>query len=128
MATGLYAMVAASGPSARPMVMLLVFVLGFLLMLFMTTIHVVRYAGIAGYGIMSKLLFVLLAWMAVSCSWTFLVWATDPNYPEQVVPGRTLLFLHAFLTYVGNLWLLWHLSLARGSASQSESLSSRPFC
>jgi hypothetical protein len=113
MATALYAAAETSGPSAWPMLMLLVFVLGFLLMLSLTTVHVVRYAGMAGYGLVSKLLFIVLTWLGVGCSWTFLFWATDPNYPEQLMPGRVLFTLHGLVTYIGNLWLLWHISLGQ---------------
>lgn len=36
-------------------------------------------------------------------------WATDPNYPHMLVPGRVLFIMHSLLLYGGNLWLLWQI-------------------
>ncbi|HLZ33857.1 MAG TPA: hypothetical protein VKP13_07560 [Nitrospira sp.] len=60
----------------------------------------------AGYGFRSKAFIVLLSWVVVGISWTFLFWATDANYPEQLLPGRILFTLHSGLLYAANLWLL----------------------
>lgn len=60
-------------------------------------------------------LFLLLAWVVTGLSWTFLVMATDPNYPEQLFTGRLLFTRHSILLYAGNLWMLW--VLRAGAAS-----------
>ena len=107
--TAYYAYSEPSGPSAGPMLMLMVFSLGFVIMLIVTSVNVALWAGTAGYGFMTRAFFVLLTWVVVGVSWTFLFWATDPNYPEQLLPGRILFTLHSLLLYAGNLWLLWQI-------------------
>ncbi len=107
--TSLYTCMEPSGPSAGPMLMLMVFFLAFIIMLVVTSVDIAWWAGTAGYGLVSKAFFVLLTWVAVGLLWTFLFWATDPNYPGQLLPGRILFTGHSLLLYGGNLWLLWRI-------------------
>ena len=107
--TGVYACLEPSGPSAGPMLMLMVFVFAFAAMLVVTSIDVGLFARTPGSGFMSVTLSVLMAWIAVGLSWTFLFWATDPNYPHMLLPGRVLFIAHSIILYGGNLWLLWQI-------------------
>lgn len=111
MGTGVYACLDPSGPGAGPMLMLMVFILAFAGILVVTSVDVVLLARGAGYGFISMAISILLAWIAVGLSWTFLFWATDPNYPEMLLPGRALFILHSLLMYGGNLWLIWQIRL-----------------
>ncbi len=106
MVTAFYACVDPAGPGAGPMLMLMVFFLGFSIMLVMSTVDVWMWAGTAGYGVPLKAVLVIVTWIVVSTSWTWLFWATDPNYPEKLVPGRVLFTAHSVLLYAANLWLL----------------------
>lgn len=72
----------------------------------MTTVDLWLWARASGRGILMTGLFMLLAWIVIGLSWTFLFMATDPNYPEQLFKGRVLLALHSILLYAGNLWML----------------------
>lgn len=107
--TGVYACLEPSGPGAGPMLMLMVFVLSFSVMLVMTSIDVGWFARMAGSGFVTIAFFVLMAWVAIGLSWTFLFWATDPNYPHLLLPGRILFIAHSISLYAGNWWLLWHI-------------------
>ena len=51
-------------------------------------------------------LLIVMTCIGVGLSWTFLFWATDPNYPHMLLPGRVLFLLHSSMLYGGNLWLL----------------------
>ena len=109
LATGLYACVEPSGPGAGPMLMLMVFCVALAALLIITSVDVAWFARVAGSGVMAIGLFVVMSWVGVSFSWTFLFWATDPNYPHMLWPGRVLFFTHSVLLYAANLWLLWHM-------------------
>jgi hypothetical protein len=107
--TGVYACLDPEGPSAGPMLMLMVFVVAFCVMLIVTSIDVGLFFRAAGSGTVTISFFVLVSWIGVVLLWTFLFWATDPNYPHLLVPGRVLFLTHSFLLYGGNLWLLWQI-------------------
>lgn len=107
--TGVYACFEPSGPGAGPMLMLMVFVLAFSAMLVVTSVDVGLFARAAGSGFMLISLLIIVTWIGVGLSWTFLFWATDPNYPDMLLPGRMLFILHSIMLYGGNLWLLWQL-------------------
>lgn len=106
MGTAVYACIEPSGPSAGPMLMLLVFILAFAGMFVMTSVDVALLVRALGYGFMSSIFAVLLAWIILGLSWTFLFWATDPNDPPMLIPGRALFIGHSLLLYAGNLWVL----------------------
>jgi hypothetical protein len=112
MGTAYYACQDPSGPSATPMLMLMVFFVAFVIMAIGTTIDVALWAGTAGYGPGVTIVFVAAAWVALGLLWTFLFWASDPNYPDRLLPGRLLFTLHSMLIYAGNLWILWQLRAA----------------
>jgi hypothetical protein len=107
--TGVYAGLEPSGPSAGPMLMLMVFVLAFAAMLVVTSVDAGLFARTAGSGFMTIAFSVLMAWIAVALSWTFLFWARDPNYPHLLLPGRPLFIAHSIILYAANLWLLWQI-------------------
>ena len=107
--TGVYACLTPEGPSAGPMIMLMVFFLAFCMMLVVTSVDLGLFLRTVGSGVVTISLFLLAAWIAVGLSWTFLFWATDPNYPHMLVPGRVLFIAHSLLLYGGNLWLLWQI-------------------
>jgi hypothetical protein len=109
MGTAIYACQVPSGPGAGPFIMLGVFFVAFVMLTIVSTVDVAWWAGASGSGLRAKILFVLATWVAVGLLWPFLFWATDPNYPERLLPGRLLFTLHALLLYAGNLWLLWRL-------------------
>ncbi len=109
--TGVYACLEPEGPGAGPMLMLMVFFLAFAAMLVMTSVNVGLFAKVKGSGVMTVGLFILVSWIAVGLSWTFLFWATDPNYPHMLFPGRALFFAHSITLYIGNLWLLRQIGL-----------------
>jgi hypothetical protein len=102
----IYAWRSPEGPGAGGILMTLAFFLAWSLMLAFCTVDVVRwsFARQDGWGIRIGL--VLLAWIAVGVLWTFLFWATDPNYPEKLLPGRILFAAHSIALYFGNLWML----------------------
>jgi hypothetical protein len=104
--TGVYACLDPVGPGAGPMLMLMVFVLAFAAMVIVTSVDVAVFAKGSGSGYVSLALYLLVTWIVVGISWTFLFWATDPNYPEMLLPGRTLFIAHSILLYGFNLWLL----------------------
>jgi hypothetical protein len=54
-------------------------------------------------------LFLVVTWIVVGLSWTFLFWATDPNYPHLLLPGRVFFIAHTIMLYAANLWLLWQI-------------------
>ena len=65
------------------------------------------WAGAAGYSFWVRLLLVPATWALLGLLWTFLIWATDPNYPQRLLPGRILFFAHSSVVYAVNLWCLW---------------------
>ena len=107
--TGIYACLEPEGPGAGPMLMLMVFLVAFCLMLVVTLVDIGLFARRSGLGFAATALFVLINAVVVGISWTFLFWATDPNYPQMLVPGRVLFITHSLLLYGGNLWLLWQI-------------------
>lgn len=106
MGTALYVWQDPAGPSAGPMIMLTVFFFAFVVLAVISTIDVAWWAKAAGCGLMTITLFVLLTWGALALLWTFLFWASDPNYPDRLLPGRLLFLVHSIGLYAGNLWLL----------------------
>lgn len=106
MGTAYYACLDSSGPSGAPFLMFMLYAYAFLLLAVMSTVDIWLWARASGHGIPMTGLFMLLAWIVLSLSWTFLFWATDPNYPERLMMGRVLFTLHSILLYVGNLWML----------------------
>jgi hypothetical protein len=107
MGTAYYACLDSSGPGGAPFLMFMLYAYAFLLLAVMSTVDVWLWARASGHGIPMTGLFILLAWIVLSLSWTFLFWATDPNYPERLLKGRVLFTLHSILLYAGNLWMLW---------------------
>ena len=102
----IYAWRSPEGPGAGGILMTLVFFLAWSLMLVFCTVDVVRWSFARDDGWGMRIGFVLLAWIAVGLLWTFLFWATDPNYPEKLLPGRILFTAHSIALYFGNLWML----------------------
>jgi len=109
MGTGVYACQESTGPSGGPFIMLILFFLAFTFLAIASPINAVLWAGSANYALWVKILLVPATWALLALLWTFLFWATDPNYPERLLPGRVLFFLHSILTYAANLWMLWRL-------------------
>ena len=107
--TGVYACLEPEGPGAGPMLMLMVFVLAFAAMAIITSVDVMLFEKARGRGVMTIALCLLVTWIALGFSWTFLFWATDPNYPHMLLPGRMLFIAHSIILYGGNLWLLWQI-------------------
>ena len=107
--TGVYACLEPEGPGAGPMLMLMIFFVAFCVMLVVTSVDIGLFARRAGSGLLAPAVFVVITWVGVGLSWTFLFWATDPNYPHMLVPGRVLFIMHSLLLYGGNLWLLWQI-------------------
>lgn len=107
MGTAYYACLDSSGPGGAPFLMFMLYAYAFLLLAVMSTVDVWLWARASGHGIPMTGLFMLLAWIVIGLSWTFLFWATDPNYPERLLMGRLLFTLHSILLYAGNLWMLW---------------------
>jgi len=107
--TGVYVCLEPEGPGAGPMLMLMVFVLAFAAMVVMTSIDVGLFAKARGRGWMTIALCLPVTWISLGFSWTFLFWATDPNYPHLLIPGRALFITHSVILYGGNLWLLWQI-------------------
>ena len=107
--TGVYACLEPEGPGAGPMLMLMVFFAAFCVMLVVTSVDIGLFARRAGSGFVAIALFVVITWIGVGLSWPFLFWATDPNYPHMLLPGRVLFIMHSLLLYGGNLWLLWQI-------------------
>lgn len=86
--------------------MLMVFFLEFSIMLIISTVDVWMWAATAGYGVLIKAAIVVLLWIVAGLLWTWLFWATDPNYPDRLVPGRIIFVMQSRLLYWGNLWFL----------------------
>ena len=107
--TGVYACLEPEGPGAGPMLMLMVFVLAFAAMVVITSVDVVLFAKGRGRGVMTIALCLFVTWIALGFSWTFLFWATDPNYPHMLLPGRVLFIAHSIILCGGNFWLLWQI-------------------
>jgi hypothetical protein len=107
--TGVYACLEPEGPGAGPMLMLMVFALAFVTILVVTSVDVGLFARSTGFGLMMSAVFLVATWMVVGLSWTFLFWATDPNYPHLLLPGRVLFIAHTIMLYAANLWLLWRI-------------------
>lgn len=113
MGTAVYACLDSDGPGAGPILMLMVFFLGFSIMLIISTVDVWMWAGTAGYGVPIKAAIVVLSWIVVGLLWTWLFWATDPNYPDRLVPGRIIFAMQSLLVYGSNLWFLSRIRGAR---------------
>lgn len=96
-----------TGPGAGPMLVYLVFALAFVVLLFLTPLNATRWAAATGRPRWLNLFIVPGGIILVWYLWTFVVWGTDPNYPERLPRGRILLPLHALLVYVVNLYFLW---------------------
>ena len=94
------------GPGGGAFLMFIAYFLAWVLLLFITTVDVLLWCAATQRGWGQRLLFVLLAWIAISLLWTLLFRATDPNYPERLIPGRILFGLHSTALYVANLWML----------------------
>ncbi|NOS78509.1 MAG: hypothetical protein HOP35_11245 [Nitrospira sp.] len=120
MGTAYYACLDSSGPSGAPFLMFMLYAYAFLLLAVMSTVDIWLWARASGHGILMTGLFVLLAWIVIGLSWTFLFMATDPNYPEQLFTGRVLFTLHSILLYAGNLWMLWVLRTGRASSGATH--------
>ena len=86
--------------------MFMVFCAGWFIMLVLSTGDVVLWSFARDYGWGMRIGFVLLAWIAVGLLWTFLFMATDPNYPEKLLPGRALFTALCVALYAANLWML----------------------
>lgn len=110
--TGVYACQDPAGPSGGPFIMMILFFLAFVFFAIASPINVVLWAGSTGYSLWARILLVPATWALLALLWTFLFWATDPNYPGRLLPGRVLYFLHSALVYAANLWLLWRLRAA----------------
>lgn len=106
MGTAVYACLDSDGPGAGPILMLMVFFLEFSIMLIISTVDVWMWAATAGYGVLIKAAIVVLLWIVAGLLWTWLFWATDPNYPDRLVPGRIIFVMQSRLLYWGNLWFL----------------------
>ena len=115
MGTAYYACLDSSGPSGAPFLMFMLYAYAFLLLAVMSTVNLWLWARASGHGILMTGLFMLLAWIVLSLSWTFLFMATDPNYPERLFMGRVLFTLHSILLYAGNLRMLWVLRTGKAS-------------
>jgi hypothetical protein len=101
----LYAWRDPKGPGAG-ILMFMVFCLAWLMMLIFSTVDVLRWSFARDDGWGLRIGFIVLAWIAVGLLWTLLFWATDPNYPEKLLPGRILFTAHCVALYFGNLWML----------------------
>ena len=101
----IYAWRDPKGPGSG-ILMFMVFCLAWFLMLVFSTVDVVRWSLATQDGWGMRMLFVLFGWIAVGLLWTFLFWATDPNYPEKLLPGRILFTAHSVALYFANLWML----------------------
>lgn len=102
----IYAWRDPKGPGGGAILMFMAFCLAWFLMLVFSTVDVVRWSLATQDGWGMRVLFVVLGWIAVGLLWTFLFMATDPNYPEKLLPGRILFTAHCVALYVGNLWML----------------------
>lgn len=80
----------------------------------LSTVDVFQWARASGYGLGLSAVLVLLAWIVIGFSWMFLVWATDPNYPERLLTGRLLFAVDSILLYGANVWMLWSMRRASG--------------
>jgi hypothetical protein len=107
MGTGVYACQDPSGPSAAPLMVMSLFFLAFVLLAVASPVNCVLWAAAAGYALWTRILLVPVTWAVLGLLWLFLVWASDPNYPQRLVPGRILFFSHSVLIYAANLWWLW---------------------
>lgn len=120
MGTAYYACLDSSGPSGAPFLMFILYAYAFVILAVMSTVDLWLWARASGHGILMTGLFLLLAWIVTGLSWTFLVMATDPNYPEQLFTGRLLFTLHSILLYAGNLWMLWVLRAGAASSGATH--------
>ena len=106
--TGIYACQSSDGPaSGAPFIMLMLFFLVFMFLAAASPVNLLLWASRAGLSVWMMILLVPVSWLLLAPLWTFLFWATDPNYPGWLVPGRVLFFAYSLLIYGANLWLLW---------------------
>ena len=101
----LHAWSGAKGTGAG-ILMFMVFCIAWFMMLVLSTGDVVLWSLARDDGWGMRIGFVLLAWIAVGLLWTFLFMATDPNYPQKLLPGRILFTAHCVALYAANLWML----------------------
>lgn len=104
-----YAMQDPAGPSATPFLMMGLFFIAFGIFVVLSPIDAWLWATAQGYSVLAKIFLVPATWVLLAFLWTFLFWATDPNYPEKLLPGRILFPLYSLLIYAANLWLLWRI-------------------
>ena len=97
------------GPSGAAFILYILYFYAFAVVVVITTVDVAWWARTVGYGFMATGGLVILAWIILGLSWKFIFMASDPNYPERLLPGRILFTLHSVLLYLGNLWLLWRI-------------------
>lgn len=102
-----YSAFGPAGPGAGPMLVYLAFALAFVVLLFLTPLNATRWTAATGRPRWLNLFIVPGAIVMVWYLWTFVVWGTDPNYPQRLSRGRILLPLHAALVYAVNLYFLW---------------------
>ena len=117
MGTGVYACQEPTGPSGVPFIVMSFFFLAFMFLVVASPINVVLWAGAAGYPFWVRLLLVPVTWALPGLLWTFLIRATDPNYPQRLVPGRILFFAHSILVYAANLWWLWRVQVVSAAST-----------
>ena len=101
-----YAWIDPKGPGGGAFLMFIAFCLAWLLMLAISTVDILLWSSARKHGWKWRLVLVPVAWTAVGLLWTFLFWATDPNYPEMLLPGRLLLSGHVAALYLVNLGAL----------------------
>ncbi len=97
------------GPSGADFMMYILYFYAFAVLVVITTVDVAWWARTVGHGFMATGGLVILAWIILGFSWKFIFMASDPNYPERLLPGRILFTLHSILLYAGNLYMLWRL-------------------
>lgn len=95
MLAGWYAIQEATGPSGSAFVMFLALAGAMGILFLVTPVNLVRWATVTRRANWIKLLLVAVSVVMVGLIWTFVVWATDPNYPERLIRGRILYFVHS---------------------------------
>ena len=101
-----YMVLDPKGPGGGAFLAFLGFFVGWAVLLILSTVNGILWARVSHLHWALWILLLIVVWAAVGFLWMFLFMASDPNYPQRLVPGRILFGALTLVVYLGNLAML----------------------